>query len=111
MGLNPEDISDVLSVIELYEDDLVSYGPVIGTGSDRPTVDEGFSGGRCRGRGLLPDTRRSGLRVSPLDNLTVTGKITILSDVVLLYPTCHRAAHRTNPWPTLKMMRALHPHG
>ena len=41
--------------------------------------------------------------------LHVTGEtVTLLSDVVLLCPTCHRAAHRTKPWPTLGQMRALH---
>jgi hypothetical protein len=33
---------------------------------------------------------------------------TALADVVLLFPTCHRAAHRTQPSPTLRQMSAWH---
>lgn len=41
--------------------------------------------------------------------LHVTGETqTTLSDVVLLCPTCHRAAHRTRPWPGLLQMQAWH---
>ncbi len=41
--------------------------------------------------------------------LHVTGETqTTLSDVVLLCPTCHRAAHRTTPWPSLQRMRSWH---
>jgi len=41
--------------------------------------------------------------------LHATGeRITTLEDVVLLCPTCHRAAHRTRPWPTLAEMRTRH---
>lgn len=40
--LNPEDISDILTVIELYEDDEVCDSPIIvvETGLDQATVDE-----------------------------------------------------------------------
>jgi predicted HNH restriction endonuclease len=41
--------------------------------------------------------------------LHASGEVqTVPSDVVLLCPTCHRAAHWTKPWPTLDEMRALH---
>ena len=40
--------------------------------------------------------------------LHVTGEtITMLSDVVLLCPTCHRVTHRVDPWPTLEQLRHL----
>jgi len=48
--------------------------------------------------------------VHHLTPLSVTGETTVtMSDLALLCPTCHRIAHRMDPWPDLNDLRALTP--